>query len=148
MIRPNAFTVFTVALFSLAAACNVDRLGNMVENADKRTFAPGEAIGAVNYQRNDSSYWDQHVNRCRLDDSGVFSFSLGDSAPALKLNAAGTSAYAFVYPPDGPVRFERSQCDTFNFAAPSAKQPGKETLICRKNGARLNTTIRFGACSR
>ena len=148
MIRRASLIAFAVAAFAWAAACNVNTVARVVDGADERTFGPNEAIGAVNYQPNDSAYWDRHITSCRADQSGALVFSAGGSDPVLKLDAAAETPYAVVYSAKGPIRFEKSQCETFLVRVPDGRQAGSETLICKRGAERLNTTIRFGPCSR
>lgn len=137
-----------IALLLVITSCSVDRIGNMVEKADaKRTLARNEAIGGLDYQPKNGAHWDSHFTTCRTDQAGALVFGSSGSDDVLKVSSNGAASYAIVNAPDGPVRFDKTACDTFQIKPASSGEPASETLICSKDGATLNTTVRFGTCS-
>jgi hypothetical protein len=149
MVRILCVSVCLTSIW-LDVGCNVDRVARLVEKTGTRTLGRNEAVGGVDYVQKGAEQnrtWDRHITSCRVDESGALSFDANRSKNILQIVSSGENPYAIVYT-TGPVRFDRKQCSTFKVTMPASGNEGSATLICAKEDATLNTTVRFGGCTR
>jgi len=135
----------------LAVGCNGDRVASWIEKIHTRPLGKNQAVGGVDYVQKGSQQnrdWDRQISSCRADESGALSFGANTSGNILQVVPGGENPRAVVYTDAGPVRFDRTQCSTFQVTITASGNMGSATLICAKEDATLNTAVRFGRCTR